>query len=176
MAETLLCHTGIILGMSSANEICYILMLSLIGWVHTDTHGYQSIIPTNNGKDLWYNMATLQHNDSRKSAQWRFMKLFDDIIDSRYITVQCKMTLHLAQQKHTLKPSVEKIQPISIIKASYWMSLSNPLGNDVHKIWGLCYQKQVSQAGISNYIPQFTVGCNYLSLPEMPASGNKVLI
>ena len=36
--------------------------------------------------------------------------------------------------------------------------------------------KQVSQAGISNYIPQFTVGCNYLSLSAIPASGNKVLI
>ena len=43
-------------------------------------------------------------------------------------------------------------------------------------IWGLCCQKQVSQAGISNYIPQFTVKCNYLSLPEIPASGNKVFI
>ena len=43
-------------------------------------------------------------------------------------------------------------------------------------ICGLCCQKQVSQAGISNYIPQFTVGCNYLSLPEIPASGNKVHI
>ena len=34
-------------------------------------------------------------------------------------------------------------------------------------IWGLCCQKQASQAGISNYIPQFTVGCNYLSLSEI---------
>ena len=43
-------------------------------------------------------------------------------------------------------------------------------------IWGLWCQKQVFQVGISNYIPQFTVGCNYLSLPEIPASGTKVLI
>ena len=43
-------------------------------------------------------------------------------------------------------------------------------------IRGLCCQKQVSQVGISNYIPQFTVGCSFLSLPEIPASGNKVLI
>ena len=42
--------------------------------------------------------------------------------------------------------------------------------------WGLCCQKQVSQTGISNYILQFTVGCNYLSLPKIPASGNKVHI
>ena len=42
-------------------------------------------------------------------------------------------------------------------------------------IWRLCCQKQVSQAGISNYIPHKTVGCNYLSLPVIPASGNKVL-
>ena len=38
----------------------------------------------------------------------------------------------------------------------------------------LC-QKQVSQAWISNCIPQNTVGCNYLSLPVIPASGTIVL-
>ena len=43
-------------------------------------------------------------------------------------------------------------------------------------IWRLWYQKQVSQAGISNCIPQNTVGCNYVSLPEIPASGTKSLI
>ena len=41
---------------------------------------------------------------------------------------------------------------------------------------GHCCQKQVSQAGISNCIPQYSVGCNYLSLPEIPDSGTKVLI
>ena len=46
----------------------------------------------------------------------------------------------------------------------------------VNNIWGLCCQKHISQAGISNYIPRLTVGCNYLSLPEIPASGNNVLI
>ena len=40
----------------------------------------------------------------------------------------------------------------------------------------LWYQKQVSQAGKSNCIPQKTEGCNYLFLPEMPASGTLVLI
>ena len=49
-----------------------------------------------------------------------------------------------------------------------WLSMA------VDDIWGLCCRKQVSQAGISNYIPQFTVECNYLSLPEIPASGNKL--
>ena len=43
-------------------------------------------------------------------------------------------------------------------------------------IWGLGCQEHVSQAVISNFILQFTVGCNYLSLPEIPASGAKVLI
>ena len=36
------------------------------------------------------------------------------------------------------------------------------------------HQKQGSQAGISNHIPQFTVGCNYVFLPEIPVSGAKV--
>ena len=49
------------------------------------------------------------------------------------------------------------------------------ISSRVH-IWGLCCQKQVSQARISKYTRQFTVRCNYLSLPEIPASGNKVLI
>ena len=42
-------------------------------------------------------------------------------------------------------------------------------GQDVK--WGLCHQKQVSWVWISNYIPQNTVGCNYLSMPKLPASG-----
>ena len=41
--------------------------------------------------------------------------------------------------------------------------------------WGLCCQKQVSQTGISNYIPQFTVGCKYTYPCLIPASANKVL-
>ena len=41
--------------------------------------------------------------------------------------------------------------------------------------WGLWCQKQISQAGIGNCIPQYCVGCNYLSIPEIPASGTKVL-
>ena len=43
-------------------------------------------------------------------------------------------------------------------------------------IRGLWRQKQVSHTGISNCTPQNSVGCNYLSLPEMPASVAKVLI
>ena len=38
-------------------------------------------------------------------------------------------------------------------------------------IWGLWCQKK-----ISDRIPQNTVGCDYLSLPEIPASDTKVLI
>ena len=34
----------------------------------------------------------------------------------------------------------------------------------------------VSQAGISNCFPWYHLGCNYLSLPEIPASGTKVCI
>ena len=43
--------------------------------------------------------------------------------------------------------------------------------NTILLICGLWCQKQFSQARISNCIPQYTVGCNYLSLPEIPASG-----
>ena len=58
---------------------------------------------------------------------------------------------------------------------STWQG-SSPINHHVvANIWGLWCKKQVSQAGISNYIPQFTVGCNYLSLPGIPASGEQSL-
>ena len=40
---------------------------------------------------------------------------------------------------------------------------------------GCWNQKQVSQARISNCFPQYSMGCNYLPMAEIPASGNKVL-
>ena len=43
-------------------------------------------------------------------------------------------------------------------------------------ISGRRWQVQLCQAGMSNYIQQFTSGCNYLSLPELTASGAKGLI
>ena len=45
----------------------------------------------------------------------------------------------------------------------------------LHDKWGLWCEKHVSQAGISNCISPYSVGCNYLSLSGMPASGAKVL-
>ena len=53
---------------------------------------------------------------------------------------------------------------------------SSPLNGVIVHIWGPWYQKQVSQARICNCIPSNTVGCNYLSLPEIRTSGAKVLI
>ena len=42
--------------------------------------------------------------------------------------------------------------------------------------WGLWCQKQVSQVRMSNCIPQYSVGYNYLALPEITTSCNKVFI
>ena len=67
------------------------------------------------------------------------------------------------------------IAPLLKIKSLQMKSIPKTLQQSV-MIWGFCCQKQVSQAGISNYISKFTVGCNYFSLPEIPASGNKVYI
>ena len=77
-------------------------------------------------------------------------------------------SIHPTTQTSIRPPGVHPSPLLSL--PSYLSILTPPY------IWGLCCQKQVSQAGISNYIPQFTVGCNYLSLPEIPASGNKALI
>ena len=77
-----------------------------------------------------------------------------------------------SQVHNVLKDSA--FQPKKIWRDTLWESdkkASNPRVDN----WGLCCQKQVSQAGISNYIPQFTVGCNSSFLPEIPASDNKVL-
>ena len=37
-------------------------------------------------------------------------------------------------------------------------------------------RKQVFHAGISNCIPQYSAGCNYLSMSEIPVSGAKTFI
>ena len=44
------------------------------------------------------------------------------------------------------------------------------------QIWGLWRQRRATKAGISYCFPRVTVGCSYLSPPEMPASGTKVLV
>ena len=53
------------------------------------------------------------------------------------------------------------------LQASIYQSASDDI------TWSLWHQKQISQAGISDCIPQYSVGCNYLSLPDIPASGAK---
>ena len=42
-----------------------------------------------------------------------------------------------------------------------------PARNELY-IWGLWCQKQVSMVWISNYIPQHSVGCNYISMSYKP--------
>ena len=71
------------------------------------------------------------------------------------------------------KPTIHQFQCM-LDKSQQW-----PGTHAAYDLWahnlGLCCQKHVSQAGISNCIPQFCVGCNYLSLPEIRASGTKVI-
>ena len=69
-------------------------------------------------------------------------------------------------------------------RRTFGINTLRPRQNDRHQIiysysvynWGFWHQKQVSHAGITNCIPQYSVRCNYLSLPEIPASATKVLL
>ena len=61
----------------------------------------------------------------------------------------------------------ENIVSFQRIAFWYWCMKSIKLG-----LW---YQKLVTQAWISNCTPQYSVGCNYLSMPNIPASSAKVL-
>ena len=54
-----------------------------------------------------------------------------------------------------------------------WYIITCPSPN---LIWGLWCQKLVSQAWISNCIPQYSVRCNDLFKSEIPAPGTKVFI
>ena len=76
---------------------------------------------------------------------------------------------------HAVTGSYPRVINGTISSLRFWLSAAGTeklvLEGD---IWGL--MRQVSQVDINNYIPQFIVGCNYLSLPEMPASGTNVLI
>ena len=73
-------------------------------------------------------------------------------------------------------PSSRDVTVMRFVVSSFVTSISSWHSAIVWYICRLCCQKQVSQAGISNCIPQNTVGCNYLSLPEIPATGVKVFI
>ena len=59
---------------------------------------------------------------------------------------------------------------------NWWYNHNTTKQSIIVYIWGVWHQKQVSRAGISNYIPQFTVECYYLSLFEIPASGAKIIM
>ena len=87
-----------------------------------------------------------------------------------------KLLSKLMMNSHQLHPkeqsSMKKFSKLKFIVRNFAAILSrgrqiNPL---VTIIWELWCRKQVSQAGISNCIPQYSVGCNYLSLSEIPAS------
>ena len=49
-------------------------------------------------------------------------------------------------------------------------------GSSPHDDKAVCEDFVARSRYLSNYIPQFTVGCNYLSLHDKPATDNKVLI
>ena len=72
-------------------------------------------------------------------------------------------------------PVTQKMFPFDDVIMIWSAFLIEALNMISYHDWGFCLQKQVSQAGISNCIPQNTVGCNYLSLPKIPVSGDKVL-
>ena len=61
----------------------------------------------------------------------------------------------------------------TVVRSSYLHNGTSYIGKMSSLYW---IGAQVSQAWISNCIPQDTMGCNYISLLEIPASGNKVLI
>ena len=83
------------------------------------------------------------------------------------------------------KKNIEALLYWPLMRGIHWRQVDCPHKEPVMQevcpccyiiLWGIWCQKQVSQAGKSNYILQFTVGCNYLSLPEIPAFGAKVII
>ena len=62
---------------------------------------------------------------------------------------------------------------VKYIKACFIKYL-RVLWDTLDENWGLRCQKQVPQTGNNNCIPHDSVGCNYLSMPEIPAPGTKV--
>ena len=81
--------------------------------------------------------------------------------DSRFAPSQWETALLCKHLSHWLGASLEL--------ALYVINASHPLVIAFLKHLKRYQGKQVSQAGISNCIPQRTVGCNYLSLSEIPS-------
>ena len=89
----------------------------------------------------------------------------------------------MSASKHTNQKQIQKHRATSpdwkrFIRSR--LSVTNlitvPVLDPYEDKWGLWCQKLVPQAGISNCIPQYSVGCDYLFLPELPSSCTKVLI
>ena len=90
---------------------------------------------------------------------------------------------------NTLHTLLRKDMSLNAISSNrpFWSTSSDQKRNQISLIpietrknafiicW-LWHKNQVSEAGIGNYISQFTVECNYLSLPEIPAFVAKVLM
>ena len=78
------------------------------------------------------------------------------------------------------EPMMVRLPTHQCVTRPQWVKSFVEYATDVYMItnyiWGLWCQKHISPAGMSNCIPQYSVGCNYLSLPEIPASGTEVHI
>ena len=111
---------------------------------------------------------------------WRSNKLINQ---SSFISkLRSYYTIYIERHCFNVNPS--EANPCLSLFAVLWVEARLGLGNtaalrlnqpNIGNNRGLWHQKQVSQAGIINCIPQYSVGCNYLFLPEIPASDTKVL-
>ena len=97
---------------------------------------------------------------------------------SRYWCQDYLMISHESRQNGTYW--IDFKNPVSVLNCLEWINMSR-FGHHCARGWtvicvGLCCPGRVSRAGIGGCILQFTVGCDYLSLPGMSAPGGGVLI
>ena len=117
-----------------------------------------------------YLIVNIVFKPSSVCSLWEriFLECFVILSDQQFF--ECMTSLRKVWRSH--------LRWREILLTSWWditvkCVLSTPY---IYVIYGFCCQKQVSQAGICNCTPQYSVGWNYLFELEIPASGNKVLI
>ena len=120
------------------------------------------------------NLTYYSYPISTNCTMWPWWISWNYVIDStQFGCVLMSLALITSTARGIGFSNLAYLQRNTLVMFRCWIQNSVRWMFSQHK-WVLCCQKQVYQAGINNCIPQNTMGCNNLSLSEIPASDSKV--
>ena len=123
-------------------------------------------------EDITYALAQKEHKSVNiLKATNPLWSLIPQIIFFRFVTAALQLCPFVLPSDLCTSRSFNTVVLIKYLQGFFCESgIIFPALSDTTDIWGLWWQMQVSQAGTSNCIPHYSLGCNFdLSLSEIPA-------